>query len=120
VTQASLNRLWGPQLSETVRFSLPFNFAAVTTWLILQEDDFHMIIVNKLILKCNFTFFGNTQGVCLKESVCLCVPVYLGLCVLVCADGRGLCVFVCMRLWRETEPETKQSFYSCLWRTLVT
>jgi hypothetical protein len=45
-------------------------------------------------MKCNFTFFENTQGVCLKESVCVCVSVYLGLCVLVSGDGRDLCIFV--------------------------
>jgi hypothetical protein len=68
-----------------------------------------VIIVHKFIVKCNFIFFENTQGVCLRESVCVCVCVYLGLCVL---DGVDvLCVSVCED--RQTLRQ-KQSFDSCL------
>jgi hypothetical protein len=59
-----------------------------------------VIVVNKLIMKCNFTFFENTQGVCLRESVYVCVWVFL--CVLVCGDGRDLCVCVSC-VWEERE-----------------
>jgi hypothetical protein len=68
--------LWMCGIQHTIELCCP-----VSTYYILQEDDAHVIIVHKLIAKCNFTFFENTQRLCLREGVCLCVCVYLCLCV---------------------------------------
>jgi hypothetical protein len=66
-----------------------------------------MTIVHKLIVKCHFTFFENTQGVSLR-SVCVCVCEYLGLCVLVSGEGRDLYVFLCV-CWEDRQRLRKKA-----------